>query len=158
MNGLRIVATAPFLLLTHFNKADAAGLYDGEWTGTATSTGDRCKPAVIKLTVGGQVVVRSPAARGRTIAWKPPRPLRTSLTSAAARRACQRLSRYRFFNNWTFSRVVTGILDALAETPVPAAKFALLLGRKSALGRDPSVRSDAPRIVYARLGLSSECR
>jgi hypothetical protein len=45
------------LLLPQFNNADAAGRYDGEWTGTATSTGERCKPAVVKLTVEGQVVL-----------------------------------------------------------------------------------------------------
>jgi hypothetical protein len=61
MNRPRIVAAAAFLLLlSQFNKADAAGdtgPYDGEWTGTATSTGDRCKPAFVKLTVEGQVVL-----------------------------------------------------------------------------------------------------
>jgi hypothetical protein len=57
MNGPRIVATAAFLLLPQINSADAAGKYDGEWTGAATSIGDRCKPAVVKLTVEGNVVV-----------------------------------------------------------------------------------------------------
>src|SRR5882762_9157285 len=58
MNRPLIVATAAFLvLLPHFNNADAAGPYDGEWTGTATSTGERCKRAVVKLTVEGQVVL-----------------------------------------------------------------------------------------------------
>jgi hypothetical protein len=58
MNGPRIAATAAFLLLLpQFNKADAAGPYDGEWTGTATSTGERCKQAIVKLTVEGQVVL-----------------------------------------------------------------------------------------------------
>ena len=52
-----IVATATFLLLLlQFNNADAAGPYDGEWTGTATSTGDRCKQAVVRLTVEGRFV------------------------------------------------------------------------------------------------------
>jgi hypothetical protein len=56
MNGPLIVATAAFLLLLpRFNDADAAGPYDGEWSGTATSAGDRCKQAVVKLTVEGQV-------------------------------------------------------------------------------------------------------
>jgi TonB family protein len=55
---MRIVATAAFLLLLlRFNNADAAGPYDGEWTGTATSTGERCKRAVVKLTVEGQIVL-----------------------------------------------------------------------------------------------------
>jgi hypothetical protein len=58
MNGPPIVATAAFLLLLpQFNNANAAGPYDGEWTGTATSTGERCKRAVVKLTVGGQIVL-----------------------------------------------------------------------------------------------------
>jgi hypothetical protein len=58
MNGLLIVATAAFLLLLpQFNNADAAGPYDGEWIGTATSTGERCRRAVVKLTVEGQVVL-----------------------------------------------------------------------------------------------------
>ena len=58
MNSAHIVATAAFLLLlSHFNNADAVGPYDGEWTGTATSTGERCKRAVVKFTVQGQVVL-----------------------------------------------------------------------------------------------------
>jgi hypothetical protein len=58
MNGLLIVfAAALMLLLPQFNNADAAGPYEGEWTGTATSTGERCKQAVVKLTVEGQVVL-----------------------------------------------------------------------------------------------------
>jgi hypothetical protein len=58
MNSPLNVATVAFLLLLpQFNNADAAGRYDGEWTGTATSTGERCKPAAVKLTVQGQVVL-----------------------------------------------------------------------------------------------------
>jgi hypothetical protein len=58
MNSAHIVATAAFLLLlSQFNNANAAGPYDGEWTGTATSTGERCKPAVVRLTIEGQVVL-----------------------------------------------------------------------------------------------------
>jgi hypothetical protein len=57
MNGLLIVfATAFLLLLLQFNKVGAAGPYDGEWTGTATSTGARCKRAVITFTVKGRDV------------------------------------------------------------------------------------------------------
>jgi hypothetical protein len=53
-----IVATVVFLLLLQrFNSADAAGPYDGEWSGTATSAGERCKQAVVKFTVEGQVVL-----------------------------------------------------------------------------------------------------
>ncbi len=58
MNSAHIVTTAAFLLLlSQFNYANAAGPYDGEWTGTATSTGERCKQAIVKLTVEGQVVL-----------------------------------------------------------------------------------------------------
>jgi hypothetical protein len=58
MNGPRIVAMAALLLFQpQFNNANAAGSYDGEWTGTATSTGGRCKRAVVKLTVEGQIVL-----------------------------------------------------------------------------------------------------
>src|SRR5712671_3305305 len=58
MNSPHIVATAAFvLLLSQFNNADAAGPYDGEWTGTATSTGERCKLAVVRLTIEGRVVL-----------------------------------------------------------------------------------------------------
>jgi hypothetical protein len=58
MNGPRIVATAAFLLLLpQFNNADAAAPYDGEWIGTASSTGDRCRRAVVELTVEGQIVL-----------------------------------------------------------------------------------------------------
>jgi len=57
MNSAHIVATAAFLLLLpQFNNADAAGPYDGEWTGTATSTGARCKQVAVKFTVKGRDV------------------------------------------------------------------------------------------------------
>jgi hypothetical protein len=57
MNRPLIVATAAFLLLMpQFNDADAAGPYDGEWTGAATSSGERCKRAIVRLTVEGPVV------------------------------------------------------------------------------------------------------
>jgi hypothetical protein len=51
MNGLLIVLAAVFLLLLQFNKVSAAGPYDGEWIGTASSAGERCKRAVVKFTV-----------------------------------------------------------------------------------------------------------
>jgi hypothetical protein len=58
MNGPLKVGTAAFLLLLpQFNNADAVGPYDGEWTGTATSTGERCKRGVFKLTIEGQVAL-----------------------------------------------------------------------------------------------------
>jgi hypothetical protein len=58
MNGLLIVFAAVFLLLpSGFNNADAAGPYDGEWAGTATSTSARCKQAAVKLIVESRVVL-----------------------------------------------------------------------------------------------------
>ncbi len=58
MNRPLIVATAAFLLLLpQFNNVGAAGPYDGEWTGTARSTSERCKQGVVKLIVEGQVVL-----------------------------------------------------------------------------------------------------
>ena len=56
MNSAHIVATAAFLLLL-LQCTNAAGPYDGEWTGTATSTGERCKPAIVRLTIECQVVL-----------------------------------------------------------------------------------------------------
>ena len=57
MNGLLIVFAAVFLLfLPLFDRVGAAGPYDGEWTGTATPTGARCKRAVVKFTVKGRDV------------------------------------------------------------------------------------------------------
>jgi len=58
MNNQLIVAAVAFLLLLlQFNNANAAGPYDGEWKGTATSTGSRCKRAAVNFTVEGQVVL-----------------------------------------------------------------------------------------------------
>ena len=58
MNSAHTVATATFLLLlSQFNNANAAGPYDGEWSGTATSSGERCKPAAVRFTIEGQVVL-----------------------------------------------------------------------------------------------------
>ena len=57
MNGLLIVFAAALLLLVlQFNNVGAAGPYDGEWTGTATSTGARCKQGDVKFTVKGRDV------------------------------------------------------------------------------------------------------
>jgi hypothetical protein len=58
MSRSLIVATAVFLLIpSQVNTADAAGPYDGEWAGTATSTGERCKQAVVKFVVEGRFVL-----------------------------------------------------------------------------------------------------
>ena len=57
MNGLLIVfAVSLLLLVLQFNNVGAAGPYDGEWTGTATSTGARCKQGAVKFTVKGRDV------------------------------------------------------------------------------------------------------
>jgi hypothetical protein len=58
MKNPLILATVAFLLpMLQFDGADAAGPYDGDWTGTATSTGERCKRAAVSLTVEGKVVL-----------------------------------------------------------------------------------------------------
>jgi hypothetical protein len=58
MTRLLIVASiVHMLLLSQLRDAGAAGLYDGDWTGSATSsTGGRCRPANVTLTVEGKVV------------------------------------------------------------------------------------------------------
>ena len=57
MKRLRHVAsTIHLLFLLQLGDAYADGLYDGEWTGSATSTVRRCKPATVTLTVQGNVV------------------------------------------------------------------------------------------------------
>jgi hypothetical protein len=52
-----VVASAAHSLFSlQLGDAYAGGPYDGEWTGSATSTGGRCKPAIVKLTIEGKVV------------------------------------------------------------------------------------------------------
>jgi hypothetical protein len=53
---LRIAAVAHLLLSSGFSDAYAADPYDGNWTGSATSTGGRCRPARVTLSVEGRVV------------------------------------------------------------------------------------------------------
>jgi hypothetical protein len=58
MNNRLIIAVVAFLLFPlQFAGAGSTGPFDGEWQGTATSNGDRCKRAVINFTVEGQVVM-----------------------------------------------------------------------------------------------------
>jgi hypothetical protein len=57
MNIRFVVAAAFLLVVLLYNGADAAGPYDGEWKGTATSAGGRCRRAAISLTVEGRVVL-----------------------------------------------------------------------------------------------------
>ena len=56
-NPLILAIIAFLLLLFEFDNADAAGPYDGEWKGTATATGERCKRAAVNLKVEGKVVL-----------------------------------------------------------------------------------------------------
>jgi len=57
MKRLRHVASVTLLLfLLQLGDASADSLFDGEWTGSATSTVRRCKPATVTLTVQGSVV------------------------------------------------------------------------------------------------------
>jgi hypothetical protein len=57
MTNRFIIAILAFLLLLQFNDAGTAGPYDGEWQGTATSAGERCRRANLNLTVDGRVVL-----------------------------------------------------------------------------------------------------
>jgi hypothetical protein len=58
MNNRFMATTVAFLLLLPYCEgADAAGPYDGEWKGTATSTGGRCKRASVDFTVQGHIVM-----------------------------------------------------------------------------------------------------
>ena len=58
MKRLLVVASiAHMLLLSQSRDTCAAGLHDGEWTGSATSsTSGRCRPANVTLTVQGKDV------------------------------------------------------------------------------------------------------
>ena len=51
MKDLRYVASVAFLMLLSLFGDACAGPYDGQWTGSATVTTGRCKPAVVTLTV-----------------------------------------------------------------------------------------------------------
>jgi hypothetical protein len=53
---LLVVAAACTLLLAQSTSSYAGGPYDGEWTGTATPSRGRCRPANVTLTVTGKVV------------------------------------------------------------------------------------------------------
>jgi hypothetical protein len=87
MKRLLVASIAHMLLLADFGGADAAGPFDGEWTGSARSTVGRCKPAIVTLTVQGWAVtgqarfeidapningtVRQDGSFGATIGWQP---------------------------------------------------------------------------------------
>lgn len=61
-----VAAVAIVLLLYGFNDGCAAGPYDGEWMGTATPSGDRCKRAAINFTVEGRIVLGQAKFEGDT--------------------------------------------------------------------------------------------
>jgi hypothetical protein len=87
MKRVLVASIALICLLTQCVDACAAGPFDGEWTGSATSTIGRCKPATVTLTVQGQDVtgqarfeidapningtVRDDGSFGATIGWQP---------------------------------------------------------------------------------------
>jgi hypothetical protein len=87
MKRLLVASIAHMLLLAESGDANAAGPFDGEWTGSATSTVRRCKPAIVTLTVQGWDVtgqarfevdapningtVREDGSFGATIGWQP---------------------------------------------------------------------------------------
>jgi hypothetical protein len=52
---LSVASVAPMLLLS-FSNSHTAGPFDGEWSGSATPTTGRCKPAIVTLTILGKVV------------------------------------------------------------------------------------------------------
>ena len=84
---LSVVSISYLLFLSQFHDVGAAGPYDGEWTGPATATDGRCKPAIVTLAVLGTVVtgqtrfetdepkingtVREDGTIGATIGWQP---------------------------------------------------------------------------------------
>jgi hypothetical protein len=87
MKRLLVASIAHLLLLGQFGDASAAGPFDGKWTGSATSTIGRCKPAIVTLTVQGRDVtgqarfeidapningtVREDGSFRATIGWQP---------------------------------------------------------------------------------------
>jgi hypothetical protein len=86
----RVLVASAVLLMSHFSDVRAAGgggPFDGQWTGSATSTVRRCGAAKITATVEGAVVigkaqfpddasdirgtVREDGTFGATIGWQP---------------------------------------------------------------------------------------
>ena len=51
-----IVSATHLLLSSQLGDARAAGPFDGEWTGSATSSVGRCRPANVTMTVQGRDV------------------------------------------------------------------------------------------------------
>jgi hypothetical protein len=90
MKRVLVASVAPMLLLAQFSDGFAAGgsgPFDGNWTGSATSTVEQCKSAKVTVTVEGTIVtgqaqfandapningtVREDATFGATIGWQP---------------------------------------------------------------------------------------
>ena len=85
----RVLVASAVLLMSHFSDVRAAGggPFDGQWTGSATSTVRRCGAAKVTATVDGTVVigqaqfpddassirgtVREDGTFGATIGWQP---------------------------------------------------------------------------------------
>ena len=53
---LCIESVAQLLLLWQLGDARAAGVFDGEWGGSAAVVSGRCKPAIITMSVEGKAV------------------------------------------------------------------------------------------------------
>ena len=53
---LCIASVAQLLLLWQLGDACAAGIFDGEWSGSAAVVSGRCKPAIITMSVAGKSV------------------------------------------------------------------------------------------------------
>jgi hypothetical protein len=90
MKRVLVASVIPMLLLAQLSDGVAAGgsgPFDGKWTGSATSTVERCKSAQVTVTVEGTVVVgraqfandapsingtvRGDGTFGATIGWQP---------------------------------------------------------------------------------------
>jgi len=59
MKRVLVASVAPMLLLAQFSDGFAAGgsgPFDGNWTGSATSTVEQCKSAKVTVTVEGMIV------------------------------------------------------------------------------------------------------
>src|ERR1700691_2675611 len=89
MKRVLVAAVALILLLAQLSDGCAAapaGPFDGQWTGSATSTARQCKPAQVTVTVEGTMVsgqarfadetsningtVRADGSFGATIGWQ----------------------------------------------------------------------------------------
>ena len=53
---VRVASVTSLLFVSPLGDTRAAGPYDGQWNGSATAAGGRCKAAVVIMTVGNQTV------------------------------------------------------------------------------------------------------